>query len=630
MNDIVDEGLQFSDEMRMAWEFVENTKLSVFLTGKAGTGKTTFLRYVRSHTSKTCVVTAPTGVAAINAGGITLHSLFQLPLSPYVPGSAIKTNYRFSKQKLRLIRSLDLLIIDEVSMVRSDLLDAVDSTLRRLRGSVEPFGGVQLLLIGDLQQLAPVVRNADQELLQDNYSTPYFFGSKALGGLNYVTIGLKQVFRQQDPEFIRLLNNVRSNALTASDRRTLALLCRPDFQPRDDEGYIRLTTHNRLADGHNQQCLAMLNGREFSFSASVNGDFPESSYPTEGRLVLKMGAQVMFIKNDSSADGRFYNGKIGHVIEIDDRHVRVRCQDDGIEVEVEPMAWENTTFEIDEESNTITSRVVGTFSQLPLRLAWAITIHKSQGLTFNHAIIDAGQAFAPGQVYVALSRCRSLSGVVLITPLNYSRMLTDVIVTDFIRSQVRETNQYVMHIEALKSQYRRALLTELFSFTEIGRSLHLLRKFAGEHLGKGGVAIARVLEDTEGDMQESITNVAHKWVQSLSACSDEMLDSETLRGRMESSLSYFLEHLERDILEPLQVLKQVKPGNKVNARRWNELYEGFITAAKSKRIILDSLAGHPFSTTRYLDVRRKALLESSKEPLTKTQKSRKKTLSKKS
>lgn len=601
---------ELSREMQLAWQFVEQTGTSVFLTGKAGTGKTTFLRYVKEHTSKTCVVTAPTGVAAINARGVTLHSFFQLPPTLFVPGATVKSNFRFSRNKLRIIRALDLLIIDEISMVRSDLLDAVDDTLRRLRRNPQPFGGVQLLMIGDLQQLAPVVTARDEELMQHYYSTPYFFGSRALAKINYVTVGLTKVFRQQNREFVSLLNHVRDGRLTGDDMRRLSTLFRPDFAPEPDQGYIRLTTHNRLADSYNDRQLAALPGKSSVYAGSITGDFPESFYPTDANLVLKKGAQVMFIRNDSSDEHRYYNGKIGVITNLTASSVRVRCIDDGTEVEVEKATWENTRYEINEADNSVKTIVDGTFSQIPLRLAWAITIHKSQGLTFNKAVIDAGRAFAPGQVYVALSRCRTLEGVVLATPLREAVMTPDRNVLDFISARTIQAAKDVSLINVTRALYRQRLLDRLFDFSRIGSALYSLRSFAGERLGKAGVSVAACIEESYREMQRDITDVAQRWRSAIANITDEVLESAAFQERYDKSIDYFRNRMVFTILEPLQALEKVKPSATLLAARWKELYEEFTGSVSEKMFLLKSMQGKPFTTDLFLKNRSKAVIES--------------------
>ena len=421
-----------NNELSYAWDFVEHTGRSIFLTGKAGTGKTTFLKTVVERSSKRSIVVAPTGVAAINAGGMTIHSFFQLPFSPFVPGAKIESRFDFGKEKRKIISSLDLLIIDEISMVRSDLLDAIDSVLRRFRNRYKPFGGVQLLMIGDLQQLTPVVTPEDERMLKPYYDTPYFFGSKALAQIDYVTIQLEKVYRQQDDIFLNLLNHIREGQTSTEDLTLLNSRFKPVFLPKPEEGYIRLTTHNQLANNYNESELQKLPGRSYTYRAKIDGTFPEYSYPTAETLTLKVGAQVMFVKNDPSGQHRYYNGRIGHVTLAEDNRLEVYCPGDANAIEVEPLEWENARYTLNDETREIETEVLGKFSQLPLRLAWAITIHKSQGLTFERAIIDASLSFAPGQVYVALSRCKTLEGMVLASKIPPQAIINDERVDDYI------------------------------------------------------------------------------------------------------------------------------------------------------------------------------------------------------
>ena len=385
-------------ELRTAWDFVENTGRSIFLTGKAGTGKTTFLKTIVENSRKRPIVVAPTGVAAINAGGVTIHSFFQLPFTPYVPGSKLESKFDFGREKRKIIASIDLLIIDEISMVRADLLDAIDTVLRRFRDHYLPFGGVQLLMIGDLAQLTPVVTAEDEQILKPYYDTPYFFGSKALQQIDYVTIQLDHVYRQQEMSFIDILNQIREGHPTPEALSILNSHCKPTFIPKPEEPYIRLTTHNQLANYYNDTELKKLSGRSYLFHAEISGTFPDFSYPTAETLELKQGAQVMFVKNDPSAEHLYYNGRIGRVTYVDAYKILVLCDGDEEAIEVEPLEWENTRYTLNEETREIETEVQGVFKQYPLRLAWAITIHKSQGLTFDRAIIDANQSFAPGQV----------------------------------------------------------------------------------------------------------------------------------------------------------------------------------------------------------------------------------------
>ena len=411
-------------ELDVARFIVEKTDMSLFLTGKAGTGKTTFLREVVRYTKKKCIVLAPTGIAAVNAGAMTIHSFFQFGLGPFVQGVIEpKSDFRINKSKLELIRHLQLLIIDEVSMVRADLMDHIDVELRRIRRNSKPFGGVQLLMIGDLQQLPPIAHGGEDELLRQYYKTLYFFSSSALKRMKYSFIELKNVYRQTDRHFIDILNHARDCTLTSQDISDLNARYIPGFSPKPEDGYIRLMTHNRQVDYVNETELEKLDSKPYTFVAAVTGTFPEESYPTANSLTLKKGAQVMFIKNDP--ERRFINGTLGEVKSIDKNSIAVRLAESGTVIDVEPMEWQNIRYQFDEESKEISSKQIGRFKQYPLKAAWAITVHKSQGLTFDKAIIDVHAAFSPGQAYVALSRCRTLDGLVLGSPVSASVFMRD-------------------------------------------------------------------------------------------------------------------------------------------------------------------------------------------------------------
>ena len=424
-------------ELDLAWDFVEKTDRSIFLTGKAGTGKTTFLHSLKSNSLKRLIVVAPTGVAAINAKGVTIHSFFQMPFGPILPeGSSFQKKessfqHKFSKIKINIIKSLDVLIIDEISMVRADLLDGIDQVLRRYRDRTKVFGGLQVLMIGDLQQLAPVVKNNEWELLKPYYNTPYFFSSNAFIESATLNIELKHIYRQDNQRFIKILNEIRNNNLSDDSINELNKRYLPEFSPKQDEGYITLTTHNERANVLNDKELEKLKGKCQSYKAFIQGKFQESSYPTHEKLLLRKGAQVMFIKNDSNPEKRYYNGKIGKIIALDKKEIRVYCQGDLEDIIVTPETWDNVNYTLNPETKEISENSIGSFSQMPLRLAWAITIHKSQGLTFDKAIIDANAAFAHGQTYVALSRCRTLVGIVLKNKIAAESIITDSRVTSF-------------------------------------------------------------------------------------------------------------------------------------------------------------------------------------------------------
>lgn len=459
-----------NEELRRAWQIVESTGINIFLTGKAGTGKTTFLRTLKEKLPKRMIVVAPTGIAAVNAKGVTIHSFFQLPLSPFVPGSSFQGNqrshFRFSKQKINIIRSIDLLVIDEISMVRADLLDAVDDALRRFRRSRLPFGGVQLLMIGDLQQLAPVVKDDEWSMLSKYYDTMYFFGSHALRQTPYATIELKQVYRQSDERFLSILNKVRANKVDAETLTLLNSRYIPNFQPPKGDSYIQLTTHNAKAHDINRMKLIMLPGQPYTFKATVEGEFPELSYPTDETLTLKVGAQVMFVKNDSSGGHRYYNGMICTITRFTEDGFTVTDSDNGTEIEVGRETWENNRYVLNEETKEITEQLEGTFTQFPVKTAWAITIHKSQGLTFDRAIIDVQWSFSHGQTYVALSRCKTLEGIVLSAPIAPNAIISDSAVTaytDDIPNHIPDNGQ----MEELKRDYFCTLIKELFGFDDM-------------------------------------------------------------------------------------------------------------------------------------------------------------------
>ena len=451
----------------LAEEFAMHTNRPLFITGKAGTGKTTFLRKLREQTPKNMAVVAPTGVAAINAGGMTIHSFFQLPVRTLIPTpqsyKQLFAEQRLTQRKRNLIYHLEMLVIDEISMVRADVLDAIDQVLRRYKyRKDQPFGGVQLVMIGDLFQLSPVVtRGDDEEAMRKYYEGPYFFQAKVMQELQPIYVELDHVFRQQDQTFVQLLNEVRENQLTAQGRALLNARYNPRFQNTDEDFHITLTTHNRLADELNERELAKLPDEPHVFTAEIKKDFPVNIYPTEETLYLKTGARVMFVRNDDQKPRRFYNGKIGVITEIDSDQIVVRCEDG--DIEVTRMVWENIRYKEDEKTGKIDEEILGTFTQYPLRLAWAVTIHKSQGLTFDKVIIDAARAFAAGQVYVALSRCRTLEGIVLSSPLDYVELDNDPSVLRYTDSQPPvETIQQAL--PTARKEYEIQLFSALFDF----------------------------------------------------------------------------------------------------------------------------------------------------------------------
>ncbi len=485
-------------EIELAREFLHSTGANLFLTGKAGTGKTTFLRSVVQNINKRVVVAAPTGVAAINARGVTLHSLFQLPFGINLPDVKVASEgfavRKIGRKKLALIRSIELLVIDEISMVRCDLLDAVDETLRRIRRSSAPFGGVQLLMIGDVEQLSPICPDAEWALLREHYASPYFFSSKVLQRCNYVTIELKEIFRQRDDHFTALLNAVRQSKITKEVVDRLNERYIPNFEPAKEEGYITLTTHNATANAINSRELHKLTTRSHTFEARVKGDYPESAYPNDFKLELKVGAQVIFIKNDTSPEKLYYNGLIGHIEIIEGTQVTVRPNNGGDIITLGAVEWENVEYKLSAESGEIEESIKGTFSQIPLRCAWAITIHKSQGLSFDRAIIDAGNSFAHGQVYVALSRCRTFEGMVLRTPISGGSIIRDNTVGGFTEEVVeREIGE--RELSEHRREYYYQILAEIFDFDNFNRITYTLSKLLNTALFREYPQLCRLFNE---------------------------------------------------------------------------------------------------------------------------------------
>lgn len=542
--------MENNPETALAWQFIENTGTHLFLTGKAGTGKTTFLRRLKAESPKRMIVLAPTGIAAINAGGVTIHSFFQLPFAPYIPESSFSADgkaayrFRFGKEKINIIRSIDLLVIDEISMVRADLLDAVDAVLRRYRDRNKPFGGVQLLMIGDLQQLAPVVKDEEWQMLKKYYETPYFFSSCALKQTEYCMLELKKVYRQDDGMFLELLNRIRENRCDDKVMQALNRRYIPNFEPRKEEGYIRLVTHNYQAQRINDRELAQLPGRSYAFRATIEGKFPEYSYPTDEVLELKRGAQVMFVKNDTSGEHRYFNGMIGEVTDVTPNSIEVQGRDDKTPFVVREEEWTNAKYVLDEETKEITEEIEGTFRQYPLKTAWAITIHKSQGLTFEHAIIDAGASFAHGQAYVALSRCKTLEGLVLSAPLSARAIISDSAV-DAFTAEARNNEPDECRSRSLQKTYFRELLSGLFDFRPIEQALNRYTRLVDEHLYKLFPKMLAFCKENSERLHEMV-KVARKFEVQYNRLIDESPNYDLngkLQVRIGSAASYFLEQL---------------------------------------------------------------------------------------
>lgn len=582
-------------QIELAFEYVRHTNKHIFLTGKAGTGKTTFLSRVRAEVPKRMAVVAPTGVAAINAGGVTIHSLFQLPFGPLVPGTVrSKMNERrFGKEKIKLLRSLDLLIIDEISMVRGDVLDAIDEVLRRYRSNPHPFGGLQLLMIGDLHQLPPVVKPQEWELLGAHYDTPYFFSSLALKKTDAVTIELKHIYRQADSDFIALLNKVRDNQMDAAVFEQLNSRYLPDQIKDKEDEYITLTSHNAGANSINAQKLGALKGKRHIFPAKIKGDFPAHAYPTEEELEVKEGAQVMFTKNDPDPDKRFFNGKIGRVTKIKKEDIWVKCPDDEDEILVKPLEWKNVKYSLNEDSKEVEENEVGTFTQYPLKLAWAITIHKSQGLTFDKVIIDAQSAFAHGQVYVALSRCRTFEGILLRSPLGQASVRTDVTVqhyTQHSREQAPDEDQLFQ----AKKDFQQELLIEYFRFDRLKSAFSQFHRLIRENEKKFQGDIHQELQQLLLEAQEKVFAVGEKFLPQIEAyCAQEVLpdENEAFTQRLQKAGDYFFKQLHDELFVQVKALQLLSDNSAIlkNAKeKWKNLKLALFVAYKGSAVLKES------------------------------------------
>lgn len=555
----------------LAVDFVNNTRSSVFLTGKAGTGKTTFLKYIKEHTKKKSVVVAPTGVAAIHAGGVTMHSFFQLPFGPYIPVTSKATdsssvtdkhslfkNIRLSNEKRELLRDLELLIIDEVSMVRCDTLDAMDAILRYFRRRPhDVFGGVQLLFIGDLFQLPPVMPDSEWTLLRTYYKSQFFFHSKAIEQKPPVYIELKKIYRQNEQRFIDILNRVRNNQTDAKDLATLNARFRAEKIPA--KKYITLTSHNYKADKINRDELDKLEGKIFEFKGVIEGDFPERALPTDISLQLKKGAQVMFIRNDKSDEKRYFNGKLATVKRIDESGILVTLDGSNQDLLVEKETWNNIQYSYDAAQEEIREERLGSFSQYPIRLAWAITIHKSQGLTFEHAIIDAGESFAPGQVYVALSRCVSLNGMILHSKIEPRSISTHAEVILFTGNEAEE-NVLTEMLQQEKYVFINSMLLETFNLQILIDNITGLLQFVqGKRLANVKEAVS--LASAWVEKTENLQSVAAKFRLQLEALLKEN-NLEKLKERVSKAIDYFSERLTNELLHSidkhLDLLKGVK------------------------------------------------------------------------
>jgi predicted ATPase len=563
-----------------AASFINHTSRNLFLTGKAGTGKTTFLRHIKEHCAKKLAVIAPTGVAAINAGGTTIHSFFLLPWGTFLPANTmmtdvsemnrqvftrpqLKAKMKLDRRRLATIRELELLIIDEISMVRADMLDAIDFVLKTVRHNhSQPFGGVQMLFIGDMMQLPPVLNNEDETLLRPYYKSPYFFDAQVIAAANPLYIELKKIYRQSNEDFISLLNKIRQNTLTDDDLAYLNSFYRPDFTPRREDEYITLSSHNYIADRINQTELDNLDQELHEFEAVITRDFPERMYPTDKTLYLKKGAQVMFIKNDKGDERRYYNGKIGTIVEFKKDEIEIHFKNETEPLFLKQEKWQNIKYSYSADSDNIEEEELGTFSQYPLRLAWAITIHKSQGLTFERAIIDAGASFTSGQVYVALSRLSNLDGLVLRSRISSSSISTDTKVVDYSNQDHNEENlPNILEREQVVFIHDQVLKT-----FEWNKGYIMFREYVSDKK-------SRIFDEEDQELfadldiclkklsqQKETAEKFNSQLQNILPKSEgESCDYDLLHNRANSAVIWFSEGLSKDIIKPLeQLCEQLK------------------------------------------------------------------------
>jgi len=602
-------------QLALAQKLIETTGTHLFLTGKAGTGKTTFLHNLKKHTQKRLVIAAPTGIAAINAGGVTLHSLFQLPFTPYFPGYSQQNEaerHRVRREKINLIRSIDLLVIDEISMVRADLLDAVDDALRWMRNRHQPFGGVQLLLIGDLQQLAPVAKDEEWALLRKYYETPYFFSSHALATTTFTTIELTHVYRQKDEHFLQILNRVREGKADEETLKVINSRYEPAAKPEQMEGYIHLVTHNAQAGQINHARLTALAGTLRTYAAEVSGNFPESSYPTDKELELKVGAQVMFVRNDT--DHRFFNGMIGHVTQLAEDKVWVKPNDKADEegeIEVERYEWQNVRYGLNEKTLEVTEHIDGIFIQFPLKLAWAITIHKSQGLTFTHVLLDASHAFAHGQTYVALSRCTTLKGIILTAPLPPSAIITDPYVLGF-NEQMRQSVVSAERLEQMQNAYALQLISELFSFQTERAALAQVVRLLEEYLSNTYPETMKAFENCLLSFDSQVVDVASRFQRQYSSlyAENSNISSVALQERLTRGADYFAAQLTP--LHQLAASTRLEVDNvQVKKRLFDSLTDLRHTSSVHIAILRD-VATKGFHLDTFADLRARAEIDAEK------------------
>lgn len=560
--------------------FINQTHRSVFLTGKAGTGKTTLLREIIQTTHKNTVVVAPTGIAALNAGGVTIHSMFQLPFGGFIPDNSspqfsestkfetkatLRRHFKMSGLKKSVIRNMELLIIDEVSMLRADLLDAMDYMMQTVRKKSSPFGGVQVLFIGDLLQLPPVIRDEEWRTLRTYYKGKFFFHSHVVQQNPPLYIELSKIFRQTDDSFIAVLNNLRNNQISQQDIQALNQYVKPDFDLKVNKGYITLTTHNNKADTMNAQALEELEGKLVLYKPDIVGDFPEKIFPVEQQLQLKVGAQIMFVKNDLSFDKNYFNGKMGVIKSLSSQEILVHFPEENKTIEVEKYEWQNIRYKVDETTKEIEEEVLGTFVHYPIKLAWAITVHKSQGLTFDKAALDVSQVFLPGQAYVALSRLRSLEGLILLSPLRMNGISNDQDVMDYSLNKASDAYlENALHFET--KNFIHNYLATTFDWDELAQEWRNHKFSYNEKSESSEKSKHAAWAKNQTGIIEQLVDPSKKFVTQLNKLfAQETVDLNHVSERIQAAFRYFLKPMDDLVFEILWKLEEVKRIKKVKA-----------------------------------------------------------------